>query len=59
VPIHADEAAVGDGDAVGIAGEGEINPKGLGAIERGGGVEDLVCPPRRHQHGWEGVGFGE
>jgi hypothetical protein len=57
VPIHGDEAAVGDGDAVGVAGE--IGQHGLRATEGALGIDDPVGPAQRRQHGGEGIGFGQ
>ncbi|MNL34794.1 hypothetical protein D3C87_1567850 [compost metagenome] len=57
MPIHGDEAAVGDGDAMGIAGE--IGQDSLGATEGPLGVDDPVGPAQRCQHGGEGIGFGQ
>ena len=54
---HGDEAAVGDGDAMGVATE--IGQHLLGAAEGRLGVDHPVDPAQRRAVGGEGAGLGE
>jgi len=57
VVVHGDEAAVGDGGAVGVAGE--IGEDGGRAAEGRLGEDDPLDPAQRSQVGLEGRGDGE
>ena len=46
MPVHGDEAAVGDGDAMSVAGE--LGQLGLRATEGAFGIDDPVGPAQRH-----------
>ena len=56
-PRRGDQAAVGDGDAVGIARQ--IGEHRLGPAERTLGIDDPFGSAQRRQRGGEGLGVGE
>jgi hypothetical protein len=55
--VGGDQAAVGDGDAVGVAGQ--IGEHGLRPAERLLRIDDPLRSPERRQEGGERAGFGK